>query len=49
MVQLKTKEVIAGKDVQRAALWMEIITSSLNKNTTPGARYIPILQKVMVG
>jgi hypothetical protein len=43
MVELKTKEVIAGKDVQRAALWMEVITNSLNKNTSRGARYIPIL------
>lgn len=43
MVKLGTKEVVIGKDKQRAKLWETIIQNSL------GSEYIPITMKTMVG
>jgi hypothetical protein len=43
MVPLNTKEVVVGKDKQRALQWQEVIQSNL------GPDYVPIIHKTMVG
>ena len=44
MVPLNTKEVVTGKDKQRALLWQEVFHNSLGSDT-----YLPIIHKTMVG
>jgi hypothetical protein len=48
MVQLNTSQVVIGKDKQRSATWENIISDALNRNKQ-GIKYIPIIQKLMVG
>mmetsp|Transcript_23529 Transcript_23529/g.36217 ORF Transcript_23529/g.36217 Transcript_23529/m.36217 type:complete len:133 (+) Transcript_23529:1510-1908(+) len=48
MVALKWDQVIKEKNRVRTAEWQEVLQAALDKNSQ-GTRYIPIIQKVLVG
>jgi hypothetical protein len=48
MVKLNTTQVVLGKDKQRCTGWEKIFYNNLNANKQ-GVKYIPVVQKVMVG